>query len=82
MPVTTPRNKDLSFRIVQELTVTGGLTTDELAKALGVDVRLIRPRVSTLKQAKKIYATEERRKNAKGRSPRVLAVVTKPRGDA
>jgi predicted ArsR family transcriptional regulator len=68
------RTKDLSVKIVQEIKVTGGLTADEIADRLKVNVLLVRPRVTDLKRANKIVFSESRRRNKKGRFPRVLVL--------
>ena len=78
MPVVRKATK-LIVRILQELTVTGGLTSNEMAERFGVDVKNIRPRITELKLAKKVYHTETRRRNKQGRYPRVVAIRTTPK---
>lgn len=75
------RNRDLIKRILQELAVTGGLTSDEMAERFGIDVKDIRPRITELKLAKKVYHTDQRRTNSRGRNPKVVAIRT-PRASA
>ena len=73
------RDRDLIKRILQELTVTGGLTADELAERFAMDVKHIRPRITELKLAKKVYHTDQRRRNKRGRNPKVVAIRTSPK---
>ena len=52
-----------------------GLTADEAAAMVGRSVLAIRPRISEIKDAGQIEATESRRKNASGMSARVWKLV-------
>jgi predicted ArsR family transcriptional regulator len=69
------RNKDLGKQILALLD-TGDFTADEMATQLGVDVKLVRPRISEMKKKNIIVPSGEKRKNATGsRKPNVLTKV-------
>lgn len=72
------RHQQITLRIMQELAVSGGMTSTELAARLGVDARLVRPRLSALKKAGRLYFTGERRQDDKGRRLRVVALRRQP----
>ena len=67
------RIKNLILRAMQEIVVRGGVTSEELADILQVDIKDLRPRLSDLKKANRIYLTAERRPNRKGRRLRVIS---------
>jgi predicted transcriptional regulator len=73
METQKPRNNDISKQILGAL-AQGGLTPDEIALKLNLDVKLIRPRITALKQTGAIVETGERRKNASNRSPKVVGL--------
>ena len=52
-----------------------GLTADEVAHRMGVDILAIRPRITELKEMGKIEFTGRTRQNARGNSQRIYRKV-------
>lgn len=61
--------------VMQDLNLNGPSTADEIARRLNASVLTIRPRVSELRNTRKIYDTGERRKNVSGKSATVWAII-------
>lgn len=69
------RNKNLGQQILTALD-GGDFTADEIANLLGVDIKLIRPRISEMKKKGLIAPTGEKRTGEKGaRRPGILTKI-------
>lgn len=68
------RNKNLGQQILTTLE-GGDFTADEIANLLGVDIKLVRPRISEMKAKGLITTTGAKRAGTVGRSPSVLTKV-------
>lgn len=72
MEKSAPRLRRICFNALRD---NGPSTPDELAARLGLSILSVRPRVTELAKAGRIYDTGERRKNASGRFARVWAAA-------
>lgn len=72
-----PRNTKLIQNILNLIIVSGGLTANEIADRLAIDVRYIRPRLTELRKAGRLFITGEKRANALGRASNVWALFPK-----
>lgn len=63
--------------VLQDLSLHGPSTADEIARRLKASILTIRPRCSELRNTRQIYDTGERRKNTSGRSAAVWAIATR-----
>ena len=61
--------------VLQDLNINGPSTADEIAARLNASVQTIRPRVSELKNLRKIEDTGHRRRNANGKTAAVWAIT-------
>lgn len=61
--------------VLQDLSLHGPSTADEIARRLKASILTIRPRCSELRNTRQIYDTGERRKNTSGRSAAVWALT-------
>lgn len=68
--------------VLQDLSMHGPSTADEVAARLNQSVLKIRPRVSELRNQRKIIDTGTRRRNATGKSAAVWTINTQERTDA
>lgn len=61
--------------VMQSLSIHGPGTADEIAARLNAPPLTIRPRLSELRNAGKIYETGTRRPNASGKTAAVWAII-------